>query len=907
MTTLSLDANGNLASVTSPKTDEVTHLAHSSTGLLTDLVDANGNAHHFEYAPDGRLTKDVDATPGSLGQRLAVSKGALGTWTVDITSAAGRLTKHTVERDGDFGTDRAVSERRRIKTPDGVETFIEKWVDGATRTTSAAGRVTSVLETRADPRWGALASFASKVQTADGSKSMLRTETRSAPLGVAGDPFSVTSQTITTTLSGTGLSNAVTTRAFTLGPPARWTTTSPAGRQTRETLDSLDRVIEVAVLGSTPVTLEPTQLHYDSAGRIDQVTRGSRVYTTSFDPATGWPTSTTAPENLGVAYAARDANGRATSITLPGARTLGVSYDLVGNVLSVAPPSKPSHAFVMTPANRLATYAPPDLGFSPKNTDYTYDDDGLLLAMAQPGTPVAYGYDPFGRRKTVNDAVTKTFGYDTAGRLQTIVTSDGVTLTSTFDGTLRTQQAVSGPFSHAINTGYDNFFRVSTMNIDDANSVTFTRDADGIITGAAGMTANWSTNRLLTSTVAGGVTDSFTYNTYGEELGHSVTGSATSFSVTLTRDGAGRIHDKSEMIGGVTKTFRYEYDSAGRLAEVYENGAGTPTRAWTYDGNGNRSGATYDAQDRLVARGGEEFSYGANGELLKRKDTASGAETLFTYDAHGNLRHVTRPAPHAAIDYVIDGENRRVGKKVGGALVQGFLYDGARIVAELDGTGAVVSRFVYVTGGHSPDLMIKSGATYRFVKDHLGSPRLVVSVSGGALAQRVDYDEWGVVTNDTAPGFQPFGFAGGLWDRDTNLVRFGARDYDPAVGRWTTKDAIRFEGGLNLYGYVGNDPINFVDPSGYFPFSGGDPPSWPWGPKPGGPSGGGSTGGGGSTDEWGPPDPCESKKPKPKRNWCDYACDGNEGIESCNRCCEFNYPDESSKCKADCCPVPSPR
>ncbi|MBN1960884.1 MAG: hypothetical protein JW841_08050, partial [Deltaproteobacteria bacterium] len=67
----------------------------------------------------------------------------------------------------------------------------------------------------------------------------------------------------------------------------------------------------------------------------------------------------------------------------------------------------------------------------------------------------------------------------------------------------------------------------------------------------------------------------------------------------------------------------------------------------------------------------------------------------------------------------------------------------------------------------------------------------------------------------TNPGLQPFGFAGGLYDRDTGFVRFGARDYDPKVGRWTSKDPILFEGGdTNLYTYVRNDPVNFLDISG---------------------------------------------------------------------------------------------
>jgi len=205
------------------------------------------------------------------------------------------------------------------------------------------------------------------------------------------------------------------------------------------------------------------------------------------------------------------------------------------------------------------------------------------------------------------------------------------------------------------------------------------------------------------------------------------------------------------------------------------------------------------------------YTYTANGTLESKTELLSGATTVYGYDVFGNLREVVLP-DGTEIEYVIDAANRRIGKKVDGVLVQAWLYNGLTVVAELDGNNDVVSRFV-------PGGMIRGGATYRILRDHLGSPRLVVDSTTGDVVQRMDYDEFGRVMEDTNPGFQPFGFAGGLYDRETGLVRFGARDYDPEVGRWTAKDPILFAGGdTNLYGYVLNDPINLVDPNGTFAF-----------------------------------------------------------------------------------------
>jgi len=438
--------------------------------------------------------------------------------------------------------------------------------------------------------------------------------------------------------------------------------------------------------------------------------------------------------------------------------------------------------------------------------NFAYDNAGRLSTLAVPGGQYAYAYSA------------------TTGNLSTVTAPDGGTLTYSYDGSLLTGRAWAGVVSGNVTRTLDNFFRTASQSVNGGNTVNFQYDNDGLLTGAGNMTlARNAQNGLPTGTALGSVTDTIGYNGFAEPTSYSASFNATPlYALQYTRDKLGRIAQQIETIGGATNTTAYTYDQAGRLTAVTYNGAQNPSITYTYDANGNRltrdfggliTNGTYDAQDRLTQYGATTYAYTANGELQSK--TNAGQTTQYAYDVVGNLKSVTLPAG-TQISYVIDGQDRRIGKRVNGALVQGFLYQSSlRPVAELDGQNNVVSRFVYAGGSNVPADMIRGGVTYRIIKDHLGSVRLVVDVSTGQVAQRMDYDEFGLVLTDTNPGFQPFGFAGGLYDKDTGLVRFGARDYDAQTGRWTAKDPILFAGGdTNLYGYVLNDPINFIDPEG---------------------------------------------------------------------------------------------
>ncbi len=821
-TTFELDENGYLARVTSPAS-ESTLLVHSPSGLLTQLTDPRGNTHSFAYDASGRLVSDADAT--SAEQTLEREEFDRG-YRVTHTSPMERSTTYEVQRPEALEGGRSFTNT----APDGTVTSSVFGTDGVAETTMPDGTVRTTVASP-DARFGMRAPVirTQTVQTPGGRVSRVTTNRTT----VFSEPNNSASALVSI-LDEVDVNGALSTTLYEASL-RRYTRTSPEGRVTYETIDGAGRVVLRELPGLAPIAFA-----YDGRGRIVAISTGSgasaRVTTFDYEPTTGWLSKVTDPMLRETQFTSHDPVGRVMTQLLPGAREVGFGYDENSNVMTVLPPEQPAHAFEYDSRDLMSVYEPPPpTPDDPGNwlTTYSYDPDRALTDVVRPdGLALAYAYDLAGRLHSLtypdpddtNVDEQMTLTYDGVSRPQTLTSGSGITLSYGYDGPLVLSETWSGAVAGSIARDYDDNFRLASETVGTTPAVSFSYDADGLLAQAGALTlVRDPDNGLLRGTVLGSIEESLGYNEFGELTSFDAVGSggSTLLQVAYERDKLGRITTKTENVDGVIVVYGYQYDDAGRLVTVTRDGV--DVAAYTYDANGNRLSkvvpseatlsADYDDQDRLLSYGDSTYTYTANGEL--RTKTTPDGTTTYTFDALGNLRRVVLP-DGTDIEYLVDGKNRRVGKRVDGVLVQGLLW-GSQLgpVAELDGTGNIVSRFVYGTRVNVPEYVIRGSVTYRIITDHLGSPRLVVDAATGVVVQRMDYDEWGGVLRDTAPGLQPFGFAGGVYDRDTDLVRFGARELASREGRWLSKDALLFQGGdFSLFSYAWADPVNRNDTTG---------------------------------------------------------------------------------------------
>ena len=798
-------------------------------GLLRAMVDRTGARHEYAY-DDGRLVRDERVGVGAQTLALDPPRYTFGVqrFAVDRTSAEGYVTRYEIA-DSEPSQFFEGQLDRRVVYPDGTESSTSRSADRSRSSASDSTGTTSEADYVTDPIGDAdgYVPTRSVVTTPEGRRLEVRSETTAT---LAPDTTrSVSTWSETVTVAPETLREASFTRTFDPGTRT-WTLTSAEGRVARSVLDEAGRLVRLEPPGQHPLVYT-----YDARGRLERVERGEgseqRITTLTYGPRSRHPERIEGSDRRRVTPSF-DALGRVSTVTDSAGRTSTFTYDEPTRSTTFAGPGGEAHTMEFDLLGGLSSYTPPvaDEGGIPWSI--ARDGDGVLDAFTLgDGSSVSLELDAVGRPEALVLARGRSeTTYDpSTGQVDTVSmpTRDGgasVTIDLDFDGPLLTRQAWSGVVTGAVAFDYDERWQLDSVQVGASAPIEYAFDRDGLVTRAGPMTITRDPIRgLPVATTVGRVTTELVVDDFGAPERRAASWPGGGFSTEVTDfDPAGRIEEIVETDGGTTTTYRYVYDDAGRLEIVRRNDR--QIASYDYDARGNRDAwsdergamsATFDAQDRLGSTSGAlARSYVHDGHGRVSSWTDSTGTTRLEVDELGNLLGVELP-DGTEITYEVDALGRRVARAVDGIRTNAWLYHGDRPIAELDPDGDVRAVFVYASHALAPELMLADGRTYRLVYDHLGSIRRVVDTATGEVVQALDFDAYGRVLRDTNPGFQPFGYAAGHYDPQTGLVRYGARDYDAAIGRWLAKDPSLIAGGdTNLYAYVAGDPVNFVDPNG---------------------------------------------------------------------------------------------
>ncbi len=620
------------------------------------------------------------------------------------------------------------------------------------------------------------------------------------------------------------------------------------------------------LIQSQPANQYPTDYTYQADGRLSKIQKGNEWVTFSYDQF-GYLASQTNSKNQTTTFL-NDPDGQVLEKTLPNQDKIKFEYTNGGEVKKITAPNSQIHQFQTSIGDFITNILTPNQ----KITYYEYDSDKRLVQIKKPsGKEINYNYKPLSAN--LQSISTPTGDYiihevDSRQRLKSMSSPDQIKTNIDWVHTQIQKQTWYDTDNSIIGQIDFNFksdeFKINQIKINGQTVANMTYDNAGRIS-----TINGSYYQYQYNEYAQGFTNYFgvlnsTYSLVDSAQGNQPTqivnaqikenpnlqlfltmkrtfdtfGNASEFTLSTLKTDTGIYNNYY--------TLTPTYDANDRLVQITKNRKSyinnTEINSTDFINNylyppasnnnvkeyaqqslpttqpHKRTVATHSIDDQLTKLRGSinrDYQYTDDGDL--KSMTNCFGTTNYDYDVFGNLKKVTLP-DNKIIEYKVDSQNRRIKKLINGQIKEYYLwYDQLKLAAILDENKS--PKLIYIYGPESqntPSYVIHNNTTYKILHDPgLGSVRYVIEPTTQQIVQEIEYDEFGNMMKNSNPDFQPILFSGGLYDFDTKLYRFGARDYDPTVGRWTSKDPIGFAGGdTNLYAYVGGNPMSYVDPSG---------------------------------------------------------------------------------------------
>ncbi len=607
------------------------------------------------------------------------------------------------------------------------------------------------------------------------------------------------------------------------------------GNRKKHTLDLAGNVTKEEVRDPAGALARTQSLFYDNVNRLKRIVDGKGKITDVTYDANGNLKRVATPVGA-VTTRFYDALDRLIQIVDPKGFITKQEWDANDNLKTVIDPRGLVTSYGYNGLGDNTTLRSPDTGA----TNMVHDAAGNVTSSTDArGQMTRTTYDALNRptQRRYADGKIETFRYDEGvngkGHLTSMTDLSGTT-TWKYDihGREIEKTQVVGTVTRTVRPSYDAAGRLATITYPSGKVIGYQYNVAGLP-----VTITLNGVPMLSQIhykpfgpadawkIGGDGTVSRGFDLNGDVTGTGVKGSAnpTGNITALLRDAARRILTLGAT-GQATKSFEYSLRDELTLFK-----AGTAlTQELTHDKNGNRltqkstrgtaitteSYAINPLNNRLaslttgtVAR---NLAYNANGS-----QTGDGTVTSF-YDARERLARVSKTAGSA--DYAINGIGERVKKS--GALVPGgavhFLYDDSRLLGEYGATGALVQETVWL--GDLPVMVMKPTANYFITPDHRGAPH-AITLANGRPVWTWNPDPFGTTPpnqNPTGAGVFPYNlrYPGQYFDAETSTHYNMARDYNPSTGRYIQSDPIGLAGGVNTYGYVGGNPVSWIDPTG---------------------------------------------------------------------------------------------